>query len=158
MTRVMYLIHLASRIITANASNFNMFIRRYAVHTPVRVCLGFLGPIQTRMGVPAAGRSRKCESVSGSHLCRALWQVCTINGTGCKAKGEAAHFQPPSDCQRTDCVALRVGHADGFSFDTAPPAQAGKYAGRRVGTASASDAVCFASFGGAANFRKVCVR
>lgn len=27
---------------------------------------------------------------SGSHLCRALLQVCTINGTGCKAKGEAA--------------------------------------------------------------------
>lgn len=77
MTRVMYLIHLASRIITANASNFNMFIRRYAVHTPVRVCLGFWGPIQTRMGVPAAGRSRKCESVSGSHLCRGLVAVST---------------------------------------------------------------------------------
>ena len=52
-------------------------------------------PAFSGSGSALKGHSRKCESVSGSHLCRALWQVCTINGTGYKAKGEAAHIQPP---------------------------------------------------------------
>ena len=43
---------------------------------------------------------------------------CPVYRTPFKAKGEAAHFQPPSDCQRTDCVALRVGYAYVFSFIT----------------------------------------
>ena len=49
-----------------------------------------LHPAFSGSGSALKGHSRKCESVSGSHVCRALWQVCTINGTGCKAKGEAA--------------------------------------------------------------------
>ena len=43
---------------------------------------------------------------------------CPDYWTPRNAKGAAAHFQPSSDCRRTDCVALRVGHAYGFSLIT----------------------------------------
>ena len=40
-----------------------------------------------------------------------------------QGQGRSRTLSASIDCQRIDCVALRVGHEAKFSFDTGPPAQ-----------------------------------